>query len=131
LKESVSEGASAGVILREVCLVSGTSLANVLDDDKSGQASALSIDQMLVDTARVCAYTLHKILIVRISVLASATYTINGHVAILAVAVESVDVEDFIDSAAVAMRLIAVADFDGCWSATVGGVATPVSLVVG
>jgi hypothetical protein len=86
---------------------------------------------MLVDAAWVDTYTLHENVVVRISVLASTANTIDGHVAIFAVTVESVDVEDFVDPAAIAMRLIAVVDLDSCRFAAAWGVTAVVTPVIG
>ena len=99
-----------------------------MNDDETRQASALSIDEMLVDAARIGTYTLHEIFVICISVLASATDSVNGHVAGFTIAEESVDVEDLVDSASIAVGLVAVADLDGCRFAPTGGVTATVGL---
>ena len=86
---------------------------------------------MLVGFAGVDTDTLHESLIVRVAVLASSADAVYGNEAGLAIAVQSVFVENLVDSTSVAMGLVAVADLDGSRLAARGGVAAVVAPVVG
>ena len=117
--------------MREIGLVGGASLTDILNDNKAWQASAYSINKLLVNATWVVTYTLHKIFIVRIARLASAANSIDGDVACHTVAVKSVDVEDLVGPATIAVWLITIADLDGCWLAPTGRVAARIALIVG
>ena len=63
--------------------------------------------------------------------MASSANSIDRYVACLAVAVKSVDVEDLVGPATIAVWLITIADLDGCWLAPTGRVAARIALIVG
>ena len=92
-------------------------MADVLDDGKSGKASAYSVDEVLVESAGVDANALHKDWVILGSFLAFSTDTVDGQEALLAVAEVRVDVEDLVGSAAVAHGVCAPVDFYGGWLA--------------
>ena len=100
--EGVALKTSACVVLLIVSLVSGASLADVLDDLKTGKTFADSVDEMLVDTAWVDSLALHPISIVSIALGAFITKAVDVEVAGLAIAEESLLVENLILSAAIA-----------------------------
>lgn len=115
--ESKSSTASTCVKLGEVGLVDGTTLANILDDDKSRETFAESIDKMLVDTTGINANTLLQDGVIFISLSTFTTVSIDGDKANIAVAVEGVDVEYLIDSAAIASDVSAITYFHGGFTA--------------
>lgn len=127
--ESEASGTSACIEFREICLIYWTSLANILDDDQAREASADSVNKVLVESARVNTYTLIKNGIVLITFWAFATEAIDGYIALLTVAVESFDVEDFVGSAPVAHGFVASADLDGSGFA-VGTVVVIIAVAV-
>lgn len=87
-------------------------LADVLDDLEAGEAAADTIDQVLVDAAGVDADALLAHLVVLVAFGAFTAVAVDGEQAGGAVAVEGVGVEDFVLSAAIALGLVAVSDFD-------------------
>ena len=127
--ESEASGTSACIEFREICLIFWASLANILDDDQTREASADSVNKMLVESARVNTYTLIKNGIVLITFGAFATEAIDGLITLLTVAIESIDVEDFVGSAPVAHGFIASVDFDGSGFA-VGTVVVIIAVAV-
>jgi len=68
---------------------------------------------VLVEAARVDADALVENGIVLIALGALPAEAVDGHVALLAIAVEGIDVEDLVGAAAVAHGLVAPADLDG------------------
>lgn len=113
VEEGESSAAAAGIVLCEVGLVGGTTLADVLDHDESGEALADTVDEVLVDAAGVDADALlhHGVILVPLGTL--ATDAVDGQVASLAVAVVGILVEDLVDAAAVAVCLDAGLYLDG------------------
>lgn len=103
-------------------MVSGTTLADVLNDDKTREAFADSVDDVLVDAARVDSDALLAYLVIFISFLAFTTDTIDGNEAREAVAVESVGVEDLITSTSVAAGFVAISNFDSWFAVATGEV---------
>lgn len=102
-------------------------MADILDDDESGETFADSIDEVLVDSAGVNADALLHDTVVPVALSALAAEAVNGQVAFLAVAVESVFVEYLIRSASVTPSSPAVFDFSGGFAAR--SVATVVVVV--
>lgn len=113
-------------------MVGGASLADVLDDYQSGKASANSVHKVLVETTRVDTNTLVKSSIILITFGAFSTEAVDGHIALLTVTVESIDVENLVGPTAVAHGVEASVGFDG--SGLAGGtvvVIIAVGVVVG
>lgn len=90
-----------------------TPLADVLDDDESGQADTLPIEEVLIDTARVDADTPLLEFIVVVSLFAFSADTIDGVESSSAIAVFGGEIEYLVDTASIAFGLEAVLYFDG------------------
>lgn len=88
------------------------SLADILDDDEAGEADALAIEEILVDTARVDADTLHSQIVVVVTLLAFAADSVDGVEAGSTVTVFGGEIEYLVDSAAIAFGLEALLYFD-------------------
>lgn len=125
--EGVAGDASAGIVLREICLVGGASLANVLNDGQTGQAFADSVYEVLVKAAGVLANTLIKHGVVEVAFGALTAVAVDGEVTLFAIAVEGVNVEDFVGAAAVAHGFVASVDFD--WDGLAAGAVIVVPAV--
>jgi hypothetical protein len=105
--------ASTGVVSRKVGLILRTSLTNILNDDEAGETDTLSIEEILVDAARVDAHTLLSEIIVSVTLLAFAADSVDGIEAGDAVTVFGGEIEYLVYSAAIAFGLEAVLYFDG------------------
>ena len=93
-------------------MVNGAPLAYILDDDQSWKTFANSIYEMLVRSSAWIDSNTH--LHDRVILITIPTFTANsidGHITLLTIAVESIPVENFINAAAVASRFVAVANF--------------------
>lgn len=80
ISSGISNTAAAIIIFREICLIDGTSLAHILDGDESRKAFTNSIDDMLIDTARVYSNALHENGVILISLSTFTTVSIDGDV---------------------------------------------------
>lgn len=74
-------------------MVFRTSLADVLDDDKSGETDALAIEEVLIDSARVDGNTLLQKFIVVVSLFAFSADTVDEVVSSNAVTVFGGEIE--------------------------------------
>lgn len=104
-------------------MVGGATLADVLNDDEARETFADSIDDVLVDTARIDSDALLKYWVILVSLLTFTTKTVDGNVPRQAVAIESVGVEDLVPSASIAVGLEAISNLD-CWLAVETGRVT-------
>lgn len=76
--------------MREVGLVDGAALTDILDDDESGLALTLLINKYLIGSTRVVSNTPLRQIIIRVTFWALAANSINAVVITLAVTVERV-----------------------------------------
>jgi hypothetical protein len=88
-------------------LVLGASLANVLDDDQSRLALADAVDEDLVGPAGINSYTPLKIFVVGVSIGANCASAVDAIESIFTIAKAGIEVELFVDVAAVAMVVVA------------------------
>lgn len=87
-------------------------MADVLDDDESGEALAGAVDEVLVDAAGVDSDALLHDGVVLIAIFAFAALSVDWHVARQAVAVEGVGVEHLVVAASVALGLVTILNLD-------------------
>lgn len=104
-------------------MIDGAALADVLYDDQSREAFADSVNEVLVDTARIDSDALLKHWVILISFLTFTTKSVDGNVPREAVAVEGVTVEDFVTSTSIAAGFLTISNFD-CWFAVDTVIAT-------
>ncbi len=113
INQTVPWRASACIVLWEVSLVLGTSLADISDDSQTRETLAYISYEMLVDTAWVDADALMHHWVILVAFSAFATEAVDRFVARFALAVESVRVEDFITIASITVGLRTVLYFNG------------------
>lgn len=99
--------------MREVGLIDGATLANVLNNDQARLALADLIDKYLIGPTGVDSLTPLRDRIITIPSRTLSTKSIDSVVALDAVAVERVDVEHFIPIAAIAVVIGTGGDLGG------------------
>jgi hypothetical protein len=109
----VAGTAAAGVVLREVGLVDGAALADVLDDLQPGLALAGAVDQHLVGPAGIDAVAPLGHGVVGVAGRTDAADSVDAVVTAGALAVERGRIERFVGSALVAVQVGAGGDLRG------------------
>lgn len=99
--------------MREVGLVDGAALTNILDDDEAGLALALLVDKHLVGAAGVDSFAPLSNRIIGITFRTPAAKSIDAIEVPLAIAVERVKVEHLIPAAHIAVVIGAGGDLGG------------------
>lgn len=104
--------------MREIGLIDGAALANILDDNESGLALAPLINKYLIGSTRIDSLTPLRNRVIGVTFRTLSAHTIDAIVIILAITVERVKVEHLIPTAGITV-IIWAGSYLGGWLAVV------------